>query len=69
MFTKQNNNCWKNAKEDEPVFVLRGQDVSSPNVVMEWINLNINTAPVEKLQEAFDCVLAMRKYQNKKIAD
>ena len=68
-FTKANNECWNHAKDDEPVFVLRGQDVSSPNVVMEWISLNINTAPEEKLREAFECVMAMRKYQDKKIAD
>lgn len=67
--SKHNSKCLANAADDEPVFVLRGQDVSSPNVVMEWISLNINTAPPEKLREAFECVLEMQRYHNRKIAD
>jgi hypothetical protein len=56
---------------DEPIFVLRAQDVSAPKAVLAWIeaqmfNTNISD---EKLKEAFDCALAMRGYHARKAAD
>lgn len=65
------NACAHNAKPDEPVFVLRGQDVSAPHIVIEWVNQNLNTCPREKLLDAWDVAMAMKQYQrvNSKIAD
>ena len=60
--------CLGKASDDEMLFVLRGQDVSSPLVVMEWIKLNFHTCKDEKLREAFECALVM-KGQSKKAAD
>jgi hypothetical protein len=70
-FAKGNSDCLKNAAENEPVFVLRGQDVSAPHIIMEWINQNLNTCPIEKLQEAWETVKAMKEFQriNCKMAD
>ena len=35
--TKLNDPCLKKAADDEPIFVLRAQDVVAPIVVMFWI--------------------------------
>jgi hypothetical protein len=55
--------------DDEPVFVLRGQDISAPSVVLEWITRNFDTCPEHKLREAFEQALLMRGYPLKKTAD
>lgn len=56
-------------KNDEPFFVVRAQDSSSPYAVLEWIERNFDHMKDEKLREAFDCALAMRKYPNSRAAD
>jgi len=68
-YNKYNSGPLQRAADDEPIFVLRAQDVSAPNVVMEWINLNLNTYPAEKLEEAWGFVRMAKKYANRKIAD
>lgn len=54
--------CYDKARADEPIFVLRAQDLSSPGVVLEWIKANIETAPPAKLRQAFESALAMSTY-------
>lgn len=54
--------CYDKADEDEPLFVLRAQDMSSPLVVLEWIRQNIESAPHAKLRDAFECALKMVSY-------
>lgn len=61
--------CLAKAKNDEMLFILRAQDKSAPKVVLHWIAKNFDTAPEEKLREAFECAIQMKKYSNKKIAD
>ena len=61
--------CLGKAKDDEMLFILRSQDYTSPIVVLEWIKLNFNTCPEEKLREAFECALEMKKHKNTKMAD
>lgn len=56
--------CYDKADPDEPLFVLRGQDVSSPEVVIEWIKRNIKSAPDKKLHEALDAAIAMASYRS-----
>lgn len=58
----EGNPSYDKAAPDEPLFVLRAQDLSSPQVVLEWIRLNIETAPHSKLREAFECALKMSTY-------
>lgn len=54
--------CYDKATPDEPVFVLRAQDLTSPQVVCEWIRLNIETAPQDKLRQALESALAMASF-------
>lgn len=54
--------CYDKAKDDEPVFVLRAQDLTSPAVICEWIKLNIETAPHDKLRQALESALEMGGY-------
>lgn len=39
-WAKSNNQCLAKAGDDEPLFVIRAQDFSAPDVVQCWINLN-----------------------------
>jgi len=56
-------------KENEAIFVLRGQDVTSPVIIMEWIKQNLPYCSDEKLRQAFECALSMRSYAPRKRAD
>lgn len=38
-YTKHTNVCLRNAKDDEPIFVLRAQDELAPMVVRIWANI------------------------------
>ena len=52
----------------EEVFPLRGQDVTAPEHVILWIADNLQCSD-EKLREAFECAMRMRKTKFKKAAD
>lgn len=60
--------CFAKAKDDEMLFVLRAQDVSSPKIILEWIKENFHCSD-KKLREAFECALEMKKHPNKKSPD
>jgi hypothetical protein len=55
--------------DNELIFVLRAQDQSSPLIILEWIKENFESAPYEKLQEAFTIALGMREWPGRKRAD
>jgi hypothetical protein len=57
---KNTDTCLQKAFDDEKLFVLMTRDMTSPAVVLEWIKLNINTQPDDKLREAFECALEMK---------
>lgn len=61
--------CLNKAGDDEPLFILRAQDSSSAETILEWIRINFNTAPDAKLLEAFTTALEMKAWNNKKPAD
>lgn len=61
--------CLGKAKDDEMLFILRAQDMTSPTIVLEWIKLNFQTCPEEKLKEAFECALEMRRHSGRKQPD
>lgn len=63
------NGCLAKAKDDEMLFILRAQDMSAPLVVLEWIKINFQFCPEDKLREAFECALQMKKFSPKKTAD
>ena len=58
---------------DEPVFLLRGQDVSAPGAVDKWAELNLLRGGNPELSRlAFDQADKMREWQKskaKKLAD
>lgn len=56
---KNTDPCIQKAFDDERLFVLMTRDGSSPQVVGEWIKLNIGIQPREKLIEALDCAIEM----------
>lgn len=66
---KHNDKCLRKAGDNEMLFVLRSQDVSAPKIVIEWIRVNFESAKDEKLREAFECALEMRRFGRRKIAD
>jgi len=61
--------CLAKAAPDEMLFILRAQDKSAPKVVLHWIAKNFESTPEDKLREAFECALAMRKHHTRKDAD
>jgi len=55
-------------KEDEEIFVLRAQDAQAGLTIIDWIKNNWHASD-EKLRDAFECALRMRKYPYTKAAD
>ncbi len=62
--------CLGKAADNEPLFILRAQDVIAPQIVEEWIRVaqgyGTNTA---KLDEARQLVMKMRAWPTRKIPD
>lgn len=64
------SNCYTKARaRKQMTFTVVEQDATAVGTIMAWINLNIETAPEVKLREAFEEVLEMRKFPNRKRAD
>ncbi len=59
MAYKNDDWCIKKAFNDEKLFVLMARDITSPQIVGEWIKQNIGIQPRERLIEALDCALEM----------
>lgn len=63
--------CLGKAHPDEPVFVLRGQDVHAPYAVRQWAEAAAimlgNAHP--KVMEALRCADAMEKWPTQKLPD
>lgn len=66
---KHNDKCLQKAAENEMLFVLRAQDITAPTVVLEWIKTNFHHISEEKLREAFECALEMKRFPNRKSPD
>jgi hypothetical protein len=70
VYTEPEQECLVKAhKRGDVMFTLVGQDHSAPAVLCEWIKLNIETAPPEKLRHALEKALAMRARPGRKTAD
>ena len=54
---------------NDVTFTVAGQDISAPKVICEWIKLNIETCPEDKLFEALRLAIAARYVLPRKIAD
>lgn len=63
---KEGNATWEKVKPNEPVFILRGQDVTAPEIVLAWIAKNLDTVSETKIKEAFHTVLEMRRFDSRR---
>lgn len=55
------NSTLSKARQNETLFILRGQDMSAPKTIINWVAENIYTASDKKLKEALECALDMRR--------
>lgn len=70
MSKRDTDSCRETAdKRDLERFTLHSGDIKAPDTIAHWIELNIHTAPEEKLREALDCALEMRKNPDSKHPD
>jgi len=71
MATKRNGvPCYDKAGLDEPIFVLRAQDVLADEVVAFWASrARENGVSAEKIREARECAVAMQKWPGRKNPD
>lgn len=65
--------CYDKAANDEPLFVLRAQDMLAPEIVREWAyRAQVSGTPIEKVEEARRAADAMEDWQianSKKVPD
>jgi hypothetical protein len=61
--------CIKKLKDEEPVFVLRGQDKTALKVMKYWLELNLQNLPVGKIIDTAEILGAMHDYEQTKQAD
>ncbi|CAN0468631.1 unnamed protein product [Phaeothamnion confervicola] len=62
--------CFAKAADNEPLFVLRGQDKLAPALVREWARLAAeNGCPPDKVQEARNLADAMDRWLPRKYPD
>lgn len=64
---KHNDACLAKVAEDEPIFVLRAQDLSAPLVIKMWVELQdmMNVIDPAKTNEARRLVREMYAWQAK----
>jgi hypothetical protein len=62
--------CFEKAiMRGQQTFTLVAQDITAARTIMFWLMENIETAPDEKLRDAFEDALRMRHYGNRKYPD
>lgn len=66
---KKTDSCLKKVADDEMIFVLRAQDKSAPRVILHWMAKNFDFVSEEKLREAFEVAMEMKKWKNKRDPD
>lgn len=65
---KEGNETLAKINPDEPIFVLRAQDITAPRVIVHWIELNLDIVSEAKQKEAYHCALAMKRYESRRNA-
>lgn len=63
------DSCLDKVKPTEPIFVLRAQDSSAPDLVRLWAHRNRANLNDSKFNEAMDCAEAMEQWPNRKLPD
>lgn len=62
--------CFNKAFDGEPIFILRGQDLIAPGLVLQWANRAAkNGTPAEKVEEARKIAAAMEAWPVRKYPD
>ena len=62
--------CLGKASDDEPVFILRGQDAHAADLVEKWaIWARASGCSNDKVNEAFDLAEQMRRWPIRKFPD
>jgi hypothetical protein len=70
MATKHNSISLSKAQDDEPIFVLRGQDRLAPDVVRQWADRAEQAGcAIEKVREAREVADAMEQWPRRKVPD
>ena len=65
--------CYDKAGDDEPLFVIRAQDILGPETVMNWAHAALSAGvSIEKVAEAREVAREMEEWQlnhSKKVPD
>lgn len=69
--TKANDSCLRKIGYDEPIFVLRAQDISADDAVQKWIDMNVGHLGFDhpKIRDAVATRDAMAAWPHRKVAD
>ena len=71
MATKSMDTCLQKAADDEPIFVLRAQDITAPAIVRMWAEMQ-KLHPIraeEKIREALALADRMEQWPTRKFPD
>lgn len=61
---------YEKASLDEPIFVLRAQDILAPDAVRRWAKLAESYGVSHaKIREAMDCAKQMEDWKKRKVPD
>lgn len=66
------SSCLNKAEDNEPLFVLRAHDITTPDVVRFWLeNAEAKGAQIEpaKKEHALACIAQMEAWPNRKLPD
>lgn len=70
MAIKHTDSCLQKAGDEEPIFVLRAQDILAPYCVRYWAERAIyEGVPANKIDEALELADKMEEWPNRKIPD
>lgn len=47
---KNHDSCLDKVADDEPIFVLRGQDLSTPGTIHDWLRRNPSLGHAKRLE-------------------
>jgi hypothetical protein len=67
---KATDPCLAKAADDEPIFVLRAQDMLAPDLVRLWADYAArHGCDPAKVAEAYECATAMEHWRMRKYPD
>lgn len=69
MSTKNTSPVLANCADDEPIFVLRAQDIHAPATLRWWLYFNEGFISQEKQFEVESIIEAMEQWPNRKQPD